>query len=238
MNGINTDVGRTTSMPQSTLELISLMGKSMRSSWKRYLGAIIGFAVLAFFVNVLLIQYDALLKDMLSQYLSGIIQIIDPVIQVLNFDLAFTYNNIFPSAVLWLLIGFILAIMREQGVRGLKKIPGAIRLSAGDIKTTGIKGLGILFALAIISFLIGIQLNNIVLIFACIISILYTLAARQTGVLLMALRLIWSDIRRKNRNSDEKSKSNLISLGYPVSVLSGIFLGFLVSFFYQFIQLL
>lgn len=230
MTAVNGEYGRTRSAPQSTRELLSLMGRSIASSWKRYLGVMIGFAILAFFVNLLLLQYNAVIRGTLDQYLNQIYQIFDPVIQFLRLDLALKYENLIPMAFLWLLIGVILVIFNEKGIKGLAEIPTGLAGSIKDIKKAGIVAIVIFCILAFAAFYSGLYLNNIILVFACVITLLYALSARQNGVLIMALRLIWSDIG--NMGGGKTKERHLVSLGYPVSVLFGIWLGLLGSFLY------
>ena len=231
MKKADDEFGRVRSAPQSTIELVYLLGRSILSSWKRYLGMILGFAVIAFFINIFLIQYNAVFKGLLSQYFSQVYIFFNPIIQFFRVDLALQYDDIIPMALLWMLIGFILVMIREKSLRGLLTIPRAFSQSGNNILKTGVSAVLMFIFLACLSFVLGNYLNNLILVLALLISLLYALAAQQNSVLIMAIRLILSDIRNIKQDVQGDNSTRLISLGYPISILLGTWVGLLGSFF-------
>jgi len=231
MKKTNDEYGRVISAPQSTIELISLLGRSTLSSWKRYLGMILGFAIIAFIINIFLIQYNVVFKEILNQYFSQFYELFNPVIQFFQIDLALQYNDLIPMTVLWMLIGFILMMFREEGLAGLRTIPGALSQSCNNILKTGAPAILIFIVLAGFSLMSGYYLNNLILVLALLITLLYALAAQQNSVLIMAIRLIMSDIRNIKEDLKGDNSTRLISPGYPISILLGVWVGLLGSFF-------
>ncbi|NLV25711.1 MAG: hypothetical protein GXY48_00860 [Methanomicrobiales archaeon] len=231
MKKADDEFGRVRSAPQSTIELISLLGRSILSSWKRFLGMILGFAIIGFLINIFLIQYNTVFKGLLNQYFSQFYELFNPVIQFFQVDLALQYNDIIPMAILWMLIGFILVMFTEKGLAGLRTIPRAFTQSGHLILKAGVSAVLIFLFLAGLSFMLGNYLNNLILVLALLITLLYALAAQQNSVLIMAIRLIMSDIRNVKKGVKRNNSTRLISPGYPVSILLGVWVGLLGSFF-------
>lgn len=231
MTEMNSEWNGRSSAPQSTVELIALLGRSLLASWKRYLGFIIFLAIIGFLINLLLIQYNLLFRGVVNQYITPVITSVDPIIQFFRLDIAMQYENLLPIAAIWLLVGFIVVVMREKGMSGLRQIPMSVAGSLKDIFRTGILAIILLLISAAVAYLVGLSVNNLVLVVAFFVTVLYALAARENGVLIMLLRLIGSDIKNIGGGRDTISDSNLISLGYPLSIVFGIWLGLLGATF-------
>ncbi|RQD80658.1 MAG: hypothetical protein D5R96_08310 [Methanocalculus sp. MSAO_Arc2] len=197
----------------------------------------LGFAFLVFALNLFLIQYDSLIREHFSQYLPELFALVDPVIRYLQINLIIEYGNLVPGVVLWLFIGFVLAVMREQGLKGLKKIPNSFLLSGKDISETGIHGFIFLIVFTSVTFLIGLYFNNTLLILFFIVSILYALSARQNGILVMAIRLLYHDMHKMIGDPNRSGDVRMIPIGYSLASLMGIWFGFIASLLYLIVAL-
>ncbi|RQD80516.1 MAG: hypothetical protein D5R99_04735 [Methanocalculus sp. MSAO_Arc1] len=214
------------------MELLSLLLGSIRASWKKYLGVMIAFAGVAFAINFFLVQYNSLIQNLLSDNLPAVFAMVNPVVSFLQLDMALEYTNLVSAAALWLLLGFFLAVRREQGLRGVLRLPASLLYSARDVVATGPPAALFLILFTIITFFAGLYFNNILLLLVCIVTVLYALSARQKGVLIMFLWLLFSDSKRLLGDPTRSRDTGDTPIGFPVASVLGIWLGFFAALLY------
>jgi len=219
-------------MPKSTMELISLLFRSVRASWKKYLGVMITFAGIGFAINFFLIQYNSLIQNLLRDNLPAVFDMVNPVVSFFQIDMALEYTNLVPAAAFWLLLGFFLAVRREQGLKGLIRMPASIISSARDTAETGLPAALFLMVFTIITFFAGLFFNNILLLLVCLVTVLYALSARHKGVLIMFLWLLFSDAKRMLGDPTRSRDIQDTPIGFPVASVLGIWCGFLAALLY------